>query len=78
LKTGLVFLGLGIIMLLYSIISLNRASNSLSQLKEEDLVSYYLDLAVKLLPVPFWCAVLGILFIIAALIIILINIPIIF
>ncbi len=75
---GLVFLGLGIVMLLYSIMSYNRACTSLAHLREEDLVSYYLDLAVKLLPMPFWSAVFSVLFIILALIIILINIPVVF
>lgn len=77
-KIGLSLLGIGFILLLYGFISYHRAANNLASLKEEDLVSYYLDLAIKLLPLPFWSFVSGALITIVALIILLISIPLVF
>ena len=77
-KVGLIFLGIGLILLLYGFISYHRAVKSLLALKKEDLVSYYLDLAIKLLPLPFWCFISGALITIVALIVLLVSIPLVF
>ncbi len=42
-----------------------RNAKSLSSLEAEDLVSYYLELAIRLLPWPFWAFVSGIILILA-------------
>ncbi|MGR6835850.1 hypothetical protein [Syntrophomonas erecta] len=77
-KTGLVFLSVGVILIFYAYWAYRKADCNLSKTKEEDLVSYYLDLALKLYPGALWSALLGIFFTIIALVIIVINLPLIF
>lgn len=72
---GLIIFILGLLMLLFTWLSYHRAAVSLSSEKQEDLVSYYLDLAIRLVPLPFWCGLIGIIISLIGLIIILINIP---
>lgn len=74
-KTGLILLAIGLIMVLYFYITYKRSTQYLAEIKEEDLVSYYLDLFMRLLPVPFWVGLIGLAVIIVAIIIILVNIP---
>lgn len=52
-KAGLIIFLVGLVLVAYTYINYLWASNKLSQLKKEDLVSYYLDLAQFLYPVPF-------------------------
>ncbi|CFW97434.1 Uncharacterized [Syntrophomonas zehnderi OL-4] len=73
--TGLVILVVGLLMFFYAWIHYHRAASTLSLVKQEDLVSYYLDLAIRLLPVPFWSALIGILLAFVGIIVILIKIP---
>jgi len=74
-KAGLIILLVGLGLVAYTYINYLRAARKFDHIKKEDLVSYYLDLANFLYPYPFWSGVLGILTIIAAVIIVLINIP---
>ncbi|HAA09227.1 MAG: hypothetical protein ACOX6F_03690 [Syntrophomonadaceae bacterium] len=77
-KAGLIIFLVGLVLVAYTYINYLWASNKLSQLKKEDLVSYYLDLAQFLYPVPFWSGVIGMVAIVIALIVVLINIPAVF
>jgi len=72
-NTGLCLLLIGVILIGLAYISYKRAESSLLNLKKEDLVSYYLELALRLLPVPFWTLLLGILLILAGLVVLLVN-----
>lgn len=75
LKAGLLIFTVGILMMLIAFIIYRRATASLRLVKQEDLVSYYLELAIKLIPIPFWTALIGMVLSIIGIIIMLINIP---
>ncbi len=75
---GLILLAISIFLIAWAYLSYKKAARNLAPLKQEDLVSYYLDLAYQLLPVPFWCALLGMALLLVAVITILISIPFIF
>lgn len=75
---GLIILAISLILITYAYLSYKKEARSLLQLKQEDLVSYYLDLAYRLLPVPFWCALIGLALLLVAIIIILASLPFIF
>ena len=77
-KAGLIIFLVGLVLVAYTYINYLWASNKLSQLKKEDLDRYYLDLAQFLYPVPFWSGVIGMVAIVIALIVVLINIPAVF
>lgn len=77
-KAALILFVVGLVLVAYTYMNYLWASNKFSQLKKEDLVSYYLDLAQFLYPVPFWSGVFGIVAIVIALIVVLINIPAVF
>lgn len=77
-KAGLVILLVGLGLVAYTCINYYWAANKFSRIKKEDLVSYYLDLAHFLYPVPFWSGVVGIVTIVIAIIVVLINIPAVF
>lgn len=72
---GLILLAISIILIICACLSYKKEAQSLLPLKQEDLVSYYLDLAYRLLPVPFWCALVGVALLLVAIIIILISLP---
>ncbi len=72
-NTGLWLLLIGVLLVGLAYISYKRAENTLVTLKREDLVSYYLELALRLLPFPFWSFFLGILIIVAGLVLLLVN-----
>ena len=72
-NTGLCLLLIGVILIGLAYISYKRAESSLLNLKKEDLVSYYLELALRLLPFPFWTLLLSILLILAGLVVLLVN-----
>lgn len=72
---GFIILGISLILITYAYLSYKKVAQILAPVKQEDLVSYYLDLAYQLLPVPFWCALIGVGFLLISLIIILISIP---
>lgn len=72
---GLILLVISIILISYACLSYKKVAQSLLPVKQEDLVSYYLDLAYRLLPVPFWCALLGVALLLVAIIIVLISLP---
>jgi len=73
LNTGLWLLLIGVLLGGMAYISYKRAESSLLTLKKEDLVSYYLELALRLLPFPFWTLLLSILLILAGLVVLLVN-----
>ena len=75
---GLIFLIISLLLIAYAYFSYNNAAKSLAPVKQEDLVSYYLDLTYNLLPVPFWSALLGIALFLVALVIILFHLPVVF
>lgn len=75
---GLIFLIISLILIAYACLSYHKISKSLAPVKQEDLVTYYLDLTYQLLPVPFWSALLGIALLLVAIIIILFHLPFIF
>ena len=75
LKAGLLIFTVGILMMLIAWLIYRRATASLRLVKQEDLVSYYLELAIKLIPIPFWTALIGMVLSIIGIIIMLINIP---
>ncbi len=67
-KTAVILMGLGLIFFVYGAWCYLKISQELRELKEEDLVAYYLDLFYRLLPYPFWSAVAGLILIILSLI----------
>ncbi len=75
---GLIFLAIALVLIAYAYLSYKKVANSLLPVKQEDLVSYYLDLVYNLLPVPFWSALLGIALLLVAIIIILFSLPFVF
>lgn len=77
-KAGLVILLVGFGLIAYTYISYLWASRKFNHIKKEDLVSYYLDLAHFLYPLPFWSGIIGIVTIVISLIVVLINIPTVF
>lgn len=77
-KAGLIILVIGLGLVAYTYINYVLAARKLDHIKKEDLVSYYLDLANFLYPLPFWSGIIGILTIIVAVIMVLINIPTVF
>ncbi|MDD2509760.1 MAG: hypothetical protein PHP26_05910 [Syntrophomonas sp.] len=72
---GLLLLLSGLLLVALAYISYKRAESSLLSLKREDLVSYYLELALRLLPLPLWTLLLGILLILAGVVVLLVNLP---
>ncbi|MGB4701288.1 MAG: hypothetical protein GXX02_10100 [Syntrophomonadaceae bacterium] len=77
-KAGLILLAIGLGLVAYTYISYLRAAQRFNHIKKEDLVSYYLELADLLYPLPFWSGLIGILTVIVAVIIVLISIPFVF
>lgn len=65
-KIAAVLMGLGLILFSYGGWCYLSISRELRQLKEEDLVAYYLDLFYRMLPRPLWSAVIGLVLIILA------------
>lgn len=76
--TGLTMLVISVLMIFYAYISYRKIDHSLAATKQEDLVSYYLDLFYELLPVPVWSCLLGIVLLLISLIVIIVNIPVVF
>lgn len=68
LKTAMILMGLGLMLFSYGGWCYIKISRELRELKEEDLVAYYLDLFYRMLPRPFWSAVAGLILIILSLI----------
>lgn len=77
-KIGLYLLLIGLLLLSFAYISYRRSESRLQDVKKEDLVTYYLDLAYQLFPIPFWCGVVGITTTLAAVIVIIIYLPVVF
>lgn len=74
-KTGLIILLCGILLLAFAYFRYKSTENNLMPIKKDDLVAFYLELAYRLLPVPFWCACIGIVAVVTGLIWILVSIP---
>ena len=75
---GLIILAIALILIAYAYLSYKKEARNLFLLKQEDLVSYYIDLVDNLLPVPFRSALIGIALLVVAIIIILVSLPFIF
>ena len=75
---GLIFLAIALILISYAYLSYKKVAHNLLPVKQEDLVSYYLDLVYNLLPVPFWSGLLGMALLLVAIIIILFSLPFVF
>ncbi|MEN6462874.1 MAG: hypothetical protein ABFC94_16090 [Syntrophomonas sp.] len=73
-QIGLILIGMGLILFFFAYFRYKQEQKSLAQIKLEDLVSYYLDLAYNLLPIPFWSAIIGIVLALLGIIVIFLNI----
>jgi hypothetical protein len=74
-KVGLLLLLIGLVLVALTYSAYLFATKKFSQIKKEDLVSYYIDLAKFLYPVPFWSGIIGIVTVLVAIIVVLVNIP---
>lgn len=74
-KVGLLMLVAGLSLVAYTYRSYVKTNQQLVQVKKEDLVSYYLDLAWHLYPIPFWSGVIGMVTTVIAVLVLLIHIP---
>lgn len=74
-KVGLLLLAIGLGLVAFTYSTYLLATKKYSHIKKEDLVSYYIDLAKYLYPVPFWSGVIGVVMVLIAVIVVLVNIP---
>lgn len=74
-KVGLLLLLIGLVLVAFTYSAYLLATKKFGQIKKEDLVSYYIDLAKFLYPVPFWSGVVGIVTVLISIIVVLVNIP---
>lgn len=72
-KTGIIILITGFIGILYAYITYKKTDISLAEIKKEDLVSYYLELALHLIPVPIWAFLGGITMVLIGIAIIIVS-----
>lgn len=72
-QTGIIITVIGLLSVLYAYLAYKKADLSLAEIKKEDLVSYYLELALKLIPVPFWAFVGGVILALTGIITIIIS-----
>ncbi|QGT99263.1 hypothetical protein SYNTR_0670 [Candidatus Syntrophocurvum alkaliphilum] len=70
---GLIALSIGLILLLYFLFVYKSTNKKLLPTKNDDLVTYYIDFAIKLYPVPFWSGVIGLLLVLGSSIFLIIN-----
>lgn len=75
---GLTLTGLGIVLFLYAYCNYKKEQADLAEVKKQDLVSYYLDLAYNLLPYKFWSAILGIVLMVVGIVVVLVKLPLVF
>lgn len=75
---GLIIFAIAILMIAYAYLSYKRVDHNLADIKQEDLVSYYLELFYDLLPVPVWSGILGVVLLAISLVVIIVNIPMVF
>lgn len=68
-QAGIILIIIGLTGMLYGYMAYKKADSSLTEIKKEDLVSYYLELALHLIPAPFWCFLGGIIFILVGIIV---------
>ncbi|MEA1960402.1 MAG: hypothetical protein U9N81_03770 [Bacillota bacterium] len=74
-KTAIVLLVIGIVMVLCTYTHYLRISKGLTAVREEDLVSYYLNLAGEMVPLPLWSGLIGIVLLLIGIIMLLIHLP---
>ncbi len=77
-KTGLTIFLFGLLLVAFAYCRYRNTEKQLMPIKKDDLVAFYLELAYRLLPVPFWCACIGVTLIIIGLIWTLVSIPLVF
>lgn len=75
---GIILFVVGFLAMFYAFLSYKRVDRNLSAVKEEDLVSYYLELSYQMLPAPFWSAVLGAVSFLIGLVVVLVKLPVVF
>jgi len=78
LKTGLIIVLSGLLLIAFAYLKYKSTEKTLMPIKKDDLVAFYLELAYRLLPVPFWCACTGIVFLFVGLIWVIVSIPLVF
>lgn len=71
--TGLILIGLGLLLFGYAYFYYKKQTAKLADIKKQDLVTYYLDLAYDLLPYKLWSAVIGILLVLIGVIVIIVS-----
>ena len=74
-KVASVLLLIGLVLVIFAYSAYLLATKKFGHIKKEDLVSYYIDLAKFLYPVPFWSGVVGIVTVLIAIIVVLVNVP---
>lgn len=70
---GLILTGLGLILFGYAYFNYKKQTNSLAEIKKQDLVTYYLDLAYNMLPYKILSAVIGIVLVLTGTIVLILN-----
>jgi len=63
----------GLVLTLYAYYQYKKNNAQLGHIKQKDLVSFYLDLALSLTPVPFWSVIIGLVLVFIGILILLIN-----
>lgn len=71
--TGLILTGLGLLLFGYAFASYKIQVNHLAEIKKEDLVTYYLDLAYDMLPYKLWSAVIGVVLVLVGVIVLIVS-----
>ncbi|HBQ87066.1 MAG TPA: hypothetical protein DER33_03200 [Syntrophomonas sp.] len=71
---GLVLISLGLFLFGYAYLNYKKQINNLAEIKKQDLVSYYLDLAYEMLPYKLWSAIAGIILVLTGTIVLIVNI----
>lgn len=77
-KTGLIIVLCGILLISFAYWRYKSTEKHLMPIKKDDLVAFYLELAYRLLPIPFWCACIGIVLLLIGLIWVIVSIPLVF
>jgi hypothetical protein len=74
-KAGIILLIAGLLLIGLFYLKLKSSEKQLEGLKADDLVSYYIELVIELIPVPFWSGIVGIALSLCGIIVLLIHIP---
>lgn len=72
-KAGLILIGVGLVLFFYAYLNYKQEAHKRADVKKQDLVDYYLDLAYCLLPGKLCCGLIGAVLVIAGIIVTLVN-----